>query len=82
MKFKASVIPAGDGTCVEIPNDVVETVRSGARPLITIAINGHAWCSSKRPGSSSRRSAPGPAREESWSHQSATNRVGGLSTHG
>ena len=43
MKFKAKVIPAGNATGVEIPKDVVEAMRSGARPPITIAINGHTW---------------------------------------
>jgi len=43
MKFKARVIPSGNATGVEIPKNVVEAMRSGPRPLITVTINGHTW---------------------------------------
>jgi len=43
MKFKARVIPSGNATGVEIPKRVVEALRSGARPPITVTINGHTW---------------------------------------
>ncbi|HJZ76604.1 MAG TPA: YdeI/OmpD-associated family protein [Vicinamibacterales bacterium] len=43
MKFKAKVIPSGNATGIEVPKDVVEALRSGARPAITVTINGHAW---------------------------------------
>jgi hypothetical protein len=43
MTFKARVIPSGNATGVEIPKDVVEALGSGARPPITVTINGHTW---------------------------------------
>jgi len=43
MKFKTRVIPSGNATGVEIPKDVVDALRSGARPPITVTINGHTW---------------------------------------
>jgi hypothetical protein len=43
MKFKARVIPSGNATGVEIPEHVVKALRSGARPPITVTINGHVW---------------------------------------
>src|SRR5262249_2991307 len=43
MKFKGRVIPSGNATAVEIPKDLVDALRAGARPPITIAINGHTW---------------------------------------
>jgi len=43
MKFKAKVIPSGNATGVEIPKGVVEALHSGARPPITVTINGHSW---------------------------------------
>jgi antitoxin component of MazEF toxin-antitoxin module len=43
MKFKAKVIPSGNATGVVIPKRVVEALRSGSRPPITVAINGHIW---------------------------------------
>src|SRR5262245_30124126 len=43
MKFKARVIPSGNATGVEIPKGVVEALHSGARPPITVTINGHTW---------------------------------------
>src|SRR5215475_1026506 len=43
MKFKAKVIPSGNATGVEVPKGVVEAMRSGPRPPITVTINGHTW---------------------------------------
>jgi len=43
MKFKAKVIPSGNATGVETPTKIVEALRSGPRPLITVTINGHTW---------------------------------------
>src|SRR5262245_37826590 len=43
MKFVARVIPSGNATGVEIPKGVVEALHSGARPPITVTINGHTW---------------------------------------
>src|SRR5262245_66587339 len=43
MKFKARVIPSGNATGVEIPKGIVEALHSGARPPITVTINGHTW---------------------------------------
>jgi Bacteriocin-protection, YdeI or OmpD-Associated/Domain of unknown function (DUF1905) len=43
MKFKAKVIPSGNATGVVIPKRVVEALRSGSRPPIIVAINGHTW---------------------------------------
>jgi Bacteriocin-protection, YdeI or OmpD-Associated/Domain of unknown function (DUF1905) len=43
MKFKARVIPSGNATGVEIPEHVMKALRSGARPPITVTINGHVW---------------------------------------
>jgi uncharacterized protein YdeI (YjbR/CyaY-like superfamily) len=43
MKFRAKVIPSGNATAVEIPTDVMRTLGSSPRPLITVTINGHTW---------------------------------------
>jgi uncharacterized protein YdeI (YjbR/CyaY-like superfamily) len=43
MKFQAEVIPSGNSTAVEIPQDVMDHLGSNARPLIKVTINGHAW---------------------------------------
>lgn len=43
MKFQAKVIPSGNATGVEIPEDVVRALGPQARPLVTISINGHTW---------------------------------------
>jgi uncharacterized protein YdeI (YjbR/CyaY-like superfamily) len=43
MKFKAKVIPSGNATGVEIPKNVMKALGPGARPLIAVTINGHAW---------------------------------------
>src|SRR5262249_60498803 len=43
MKFEAKVIPSGNATGVVVPTDVVKALGSGARPPITVTINGHTW---------------------------------------
>lgn len=43
MKFQAAVIPSGNATGIEIPEDVLSALGPGHRPLIVISINGHSW---------------------------------------
>lgn len=43
MKFKATVIPSGNATAVEVPADVLTALGPGHRPLIVISIKGHRW---------------------------------------
>jgi hypothetical protein len=43
LKFRAAVIPPGNGTGVEIPEEVMMSLGSEARPLVAIAINGRTW---------------------------------------
>jgi len=43
MMFKATVIPSGNATGVQIPRRLVEALRAGPRPPITVTINGHTW---------------------------------------
>lgn len=43
MKFRATVIPSGNATGVEVPVEVVEAFGSGKRPPVIITINGHTW---------------------------------------
>lgn len=43
MKLKSKVIPSGNATAVEVPKSVIESLGGGARPAITISINGHSW---------------------------------------
>lgn len=43
MKFQARVIPSGNGTAVEIPAQVMESLGPEPRPLILVTINGHSW---------------------------------------
>ncbi len=43
MKFKATVIPSGNATAVEIPPEVMAALGAQARPPIAITINGHGW---------------------------------------
>ena len=43
MKFKATVIPSGNATAVEIPLEVMAALGAQARPPIAITINGHGW---------------------------------------
>ena len=43
MQFRAIVIPSGNATAVEIPDDVVQSLGPEARPPVAITINGHTW---------------------------------------
>ncbi|AMO24359.1 hypothetical protein GCM10027034_14100 [Ramlibacter solisilvae] len=43
MKFTCKVIPSGNATAVEIPKAAVEALGAGARPPISVSINGHTW---------------------------------------
>jgi hypothetical protein len=43
MKFQAKVIPSGNATAVEVPDDVMEALGPQGRPPVTITINGHTW---------------------------------------
>lgn len=43
MKFRATVIPSGNATAVEVPAEVMQSLGSEARPAVAIAINGHTW---------------------------------------
>jgi hypothetical protein len=45
VKFQAKVIPSGNATGVEIPEEIVCALGPQARPpvTITITINGHSW---------------------------------------
>ncbi len=42
-KFSAKVIPSGNATAVEVPASVLAALDAGARPPVTITINGHKW---------------------------------------
>ncbi len=43
MKFQAKVIPSGNATAVEVPDDVMEALGPQGRPPVSITINGHSW---------------------------------------
>lgn len=43
MKFLAQVIPSGNATGVEVPDNVMQALGPGTRPLVAITINGHTW---------------------------------------
>jgi antitoxin component of MazEF toxin-antitoxin module len=43
MKFRATVIPSGNATAVEVPEKVVDAFDAGKRPPVVISINGHVW---------------------------------------
>ena len=43
MQFRAVVIPSGNATAVELPDEVMQTLGSEARPPVAIVINGHSW---------------------------------------
>lgn len=43
MKFLAQVIPSGNATGVEVPDNVMQALGSKGRPPVTITINGHTW---------------------------------------
>lgn len=43
MKFQARVIPSGNATGVEVPDDVMQALGPMGRPPVAITINGHSW---------------------------------------
>jgi antitoxin component of MazEF toxin-antitoxin module len=43
MKFKATIIPSGNATAVEIPEKMVQALGPETRPPVVITINGHTW---------------------------------------
>ena len=43
MRFRAVVIPSGNATAVEIPDEVMRSLGPEARPPVAISINGHSW---------------------------------------
>ncbi|MEU1207485.1 YdeI/OmpD-associated family protein [Nocardia sp. NPDC005825] len=43
MKFRAIVEPPEPMRGLEVPPDVVEALGGGARPPVTITLNGHTW---------------------------------------
>lgn len=43
MKFRATVIPSGNATAVEVPAKVMDALAAGARPAVSITINSHQW---------------------------------------
>lgn len=43
MKFRATVIPSGNATAVEVPAEVMTALGSEARPPVAITINGTSW---------------------------------------
>ncbi len=43
MRFRATVIPSGNATGAQIPDDVMQTLGPEGRPPVAITINGHTW---------------------------------------
>jgi len=43
LEFKATVIPSGNATAIEVPEQIAKALGSEARPPVKIAINGHSW---------------------------------------
>jgi uncharacterized protein YdeI (YjbR/CyaY-like superfamily) len=43
MQFRATVIPSGNATAVEIPDEQMQSLSPEPRPPVTITINGHSW---------------------------------------
>jgi uncharacterized protein YdeI (YjbR/CyaY-like superfamily) len=43
LRYIAAVIPSGNATAVEIPDEVMEALGPQARPPIAITIKGHTW---------------------------------------
>ena len=43
MKFRATVIPSGNATAVEVPAEVMAALGPEARPPVAITINGASW---------------------------------------
>lgn len=43
MKFRATLIPSGNATGVEVPDEVMAGLGPERRPAVAITINGHSW---------------------------------------
>jgi len=43
MRFQAKVIPSGNATGVEVPDEVMRALGPQGRPPVSITINGHSW---------------------------------------
>jgi hypothetical protein len=43
MRFRAKVIPSGNATGVEVPDEVMWALGPQGRPPVSITINGHSW---------------------------------------
>lgn len=43
MIFRALVIPSGNATGVEVPDNVMQALGAKSRPPVMITINGHTW---------------------------------------
>jgi hypothetical protein len=43
MKFRATVIPSGNATAVEVPDDVMAALGPDPRPPVAVTINGATW---------------------------------------
>jgi len=43
MKFRATVIPSGNATAVEVPPEVLASLGPEARPPVAVTINGVTW---------------------------------------
>ena len=43
MRFRAKLVPSGNATGVEVPDEVMTALGPQARPPISITINGHCW---------------------------------------
>jgi antitoxin component of MazEF toxin-antitoxin module len=43
MRFRAKVIPSGNATAVEVPQNIMKALGPEARPAVFITINGHTW---------------------------------------
>lgn len=43
MQFRAVVIPSGNATAVEVPENVMQSLGPEARPPVAITVNGHIW---------------------------------------
>jgi hypothetical protein len=49
LKFRATVIPSGNATGVEIPEDVMQALGPQGRPPVMITIDTHTWRSRVAP---------------------------------
>jgi antitoxin component of MazEF toxin-antitoxin module len=43
MKFRATLIPSGNATAVEVPPEIMATLGKEARPPVAVTINGVTW---------------------------------------